>query len=178
MKILALDMASTVGFAVDGAKIVPPLTGTYRLYSGGQALGTAFYLFQGWLYDMIEQHEVELLAFEAPIMTRTDNTTLIQLLFGLSTCAMAMAGAHRIRYQPADIQKTRRHFIGNGRAPEPKPAVMARCHQLGWTPHNYDESDACAVWDWAKANFDRKNYDNATSTPPLKKIEDAARTVA
>jgi hypothetical protein len=45
----------------------------------------------------------------------------------------------------------RKHFIGNGRAPDPKAAVMFRCRQLGWNFEDDNAADALATWDYAKS---------------------------
>lgn len=157
MKILALDIATVTGWAVDGPQVCPPLSGHYRVPGGGNALGLAGLSFQEWLYDMIGLHGADQIVFEAPVMTsrgiQTNPNTMI-LLQGLAFSARAMAQARRIRAIPVSVQTWRKHFIGHGRPTNPKKAAVDQCRMLRWDPAGHDEADAMGVWAWGKAKFD------------------------
>ena len=116
---------------------------------------------------MIDMHGPDMIAFEAPMMggkgiTMTDDVAYV--LIGLAYLTDTIAASYRLRSEKKHVATIRKHFIGQGRAQNPKAAVMERCRILGWEVENHDAADAAAVWAWAKATFD-KSFRYETATP-------------
>jgi Holliday junction resolvasome RuvABC endonuclease subunit len=155
-RVLALDIATTTGFAVDrpggGDK---PLTGTFRSEHDGDDLGQAYVEFEQQLCDLIAVHAPEVLTFEAALViggkkgtTRPTNIATVRKLFGLSAVAELVGTRANLEVYEAHIQTVRRHFVGNGRAE--KPEIYDRCKLLGWDVRSMDASDAAAIWDYTR----------------------------
>jgi hypothetical protein len=165
MRVLALDLATRSGFAVDGPNTCPPIAGTYTLASKGSARGLSFLRFSEWLYEMIGAHDVGLVAYEAPIFGNVPmNKNTGTLLIGLGAMCEMMATSRNVAYFSAHIQTVRAHFVGAGRPAKPKEAVMGRCRMLGWDVPDHNAADAAAVWAYTKARFD-KGFRLEAATP-------------
>lgn len=157
-RVLALDIATTVGFAVDGPEEWKPLTGAVRFAASGDDYGRAYAGLDQWLFEFIGLHRPDVLAFEAPLIvggrtgtTRRTNAHTVRLLFGLAAVAEMVGSRAGLPVYECHIQTVRRHFVGNGRAQ--KPEVMARCRALGWEVATNDAADAAAIWDFVKSRF-------------------------
>lgn len=162
-RVLALDIATVTGFAVDrptgGDK---PLTGTFRSEHDGDDFGQAYVEFERQLCDLIAVHNPEVLTFEAALVvggnrgtTRPTNINTIRKLFGLSSVAELVGTRAGLTVYEAHIQTVRRHFCGNGRAE--KPEVYDRCRLLGWDVKSMDASDAAAIWDYTRHTLRQPN---------------------
>lgn len=151
-RVLALDLATVTGWAVDRPSGGPvPACGIFRTpFAGGDDYGSGFAAFYDWLHDMTSLHQPTLLAFEAPLDSQnTHNRQATRVLIGMATLAETVAAARGITCFETHIQTVRKHFTGSGRSQ--KPDVMYRCRVLGWQVPNHDAADACAVWDYAHA---------------------------
>lgn len=156
MRVLALDIATTTGFAVDGDGAAPR-TGTFRVRGGGNALGPAGFSFGQWLHNSIQAFEVEAVAFEAPLMGGKGvvmNANTSRLLIGLAFMVETVAHGSRMQCFEATVQQVRKHFLGHGRPSNPKQATIVRCRQFGWQVRDHNAADAAALWAYAKATLD------------------------
>lgn len=81
------------------------------------------------------------------------NPQVAYLLGGLACVVGAISFLREFKHREVSVQTVRAHFIGHGNMPgdDAKKAAKRRCHQLGWEPKNYDESDAGAVWHYGCA---------------------------
>lgn len=167
VRVLALDTSTHCGWATDALETEggPPRFGTWEL--GGyspKAVGHAF----GKLFDLIDTEikalRITHVVIEAPLNVYAHSgfkgskarkePDLSAALLGFWAIAEGAAAVNRVQMfqvQPATVRK---HFIANGRHPDPKAAVMARCRQLGWKPQNDNEGDALSIWDYAKSVLD------------------------
>jgi hypothetical protein len=163
VKIVAADIASATGLAVDGGDGRPRGL-TFRVPCGGEDLGRAGLAFSEWLYGVVAIEKPDLLAIEAPVLGNAGGRVFTsEILIGLAFMAAVVAKSRGIRFERAHVQTVRRHLLGQGRPDNPKRAVLARCRLLGWAPANDNEADAMAVWAWAKARHDRTfRYESAT----------------
>ena len=155
-RLLALDIATVSGFAIDGPEDWKPLTGTVRCTADGDDYGRAYVAFERWLTDFIAVHRPDVMAFEAPLIvggrsgtSRPTNHGTARLLFGLSAVAELVGNRAGLRVFECHIQTVRRHFTGNGRCQ--KAEVRARCRTLGWDVQSNDAADAAAIWDFARS---------------------------
>jgi hypothetical protein len=155
--VLALDIATTTGWAHDDATGQKPLSGTFRaprpagLSEEGLEYGRTFAAFRKWLVDFIGVVKPGTLAFEAPLQIVqghrakvSTNQSAIRILFGLAAIAEMTATECNLRPYECNVQTVKRHFTGSGHAD--KDAMMARCRQLGWPAQDHNGADACGVW--------------------------------
>jgi hypothetical protein len=166
MIVLALDLATNTGWAVDRDAGGSPLTGLYRLIGGGRDRGHAFMKFDRWLFDMARQTKAELIAFEAPIVGGAPtNIDMALLLIGLAAHVEMVAASLDIRAVNAAVSTVRKFFTGSGRPTNPKKATLDRCKQLRWdVGGDHNRADAAALWTYTKATNDR-TFRVETGTP-------------
>lgn len=151
MKVLALDIASNVGFAV-GAAGSAPIVGTYRLPKSFDPndFGQRFVAFDRWLTETLEVHQPRVVAFEEPIAPRgvnmLSNWSTIRFLIGLVAIAELVAHGFGCETTEANVSTVKKHWAGNGRAD--KADMIAACFRLGWKVANDHEADACGLWDY------------------------------
>lgn len=178
MRVLALDLASRTGWAVDRNDGGPPRTGTYTLYASGNTRGPAFLKFNEWLYAFAGQCNVDLLAYEAPIIGGAPiGQHEAMLLIGLAAQVEMIAAARGVDVAATAVSTVRAYFLGkgNGNLPGPKAKrlVLSRCASLGWeTGGDDNRGDAAALWCHTKAQRDPKFN---IETTPLFTAEKAAR---
>lgn len=146
-KILALDLATTTGYAlgrIGGA----PSSGQKRIGSEGDSLGAFADEFDFWLNGIVERLAPGLIYYEAPINQsgKTTAATTIKLR-GLAYHVHMIGFRHRIIVRPGNVQTVRREFCGSGHAS--KDQVVEECRRRGWSVAGTDEADAVALWWWA-----------------------------
>jgi hypothetical protein len=169
-RILALDVATTTGWAVAFAKDDKPLFGAHRAAPGGSSAGYLFLNFARWLTDMIAIHQPDAIFFEAPLDPRrigakTNAETFRRLITmaGLVEMVAQARGVNRV-YE-AEASAVRRHFIGgNPKREEAKRQTMRLARSLGCDVKGDDEADAVALFFYAAAIL---NPRNAHLTAPL-----------
>jgi hypothetical protein len=160
-RILALDIATNSGFAVDppvgSANPDRPISGSFLVKHQGDRLGDAYRLFENNVEDLIIVHRPDVFSFEAPLPRgRKDgvggaptSAHAVRKLFGLAAIAELIATRHGLEVYESNVQSARSHILrGVGRGKEQKAAVFRFCWTLGWNPIDEDASDACAVWSY------------------------------
>ena len=149
MKALALDLSTSVGFAVGDAH-APPAFGTHRLPKPGYRFDLAgpFAALDDWLGATIECLRPSLIAIEAPLLRRAGdnirsdwNTT--RLLVGLVSIAEMQARHAGVAYVEVAVTHWKQSFTGHAFAD--KRQVMTRCLQLGLDVRTDHESDAIGI---------------------------------
>lgn len=162
MKIVAFDTATRTGVAVGEAG------GTPRAWTVdlGQARTQAgrFSRMLKATRIILEEHQPDLIAVEAPITGRMEASATQLMLIGVRACVIGEAermGVRSVEYPVATIRKhflgkhfTRKHFpnLPPQRArKEIKGMVIHRCRTLGWRVDDDNQADACALWDYACA---------------------------
>ncbi len=162
MIVLALDLSTKVGFAVDSSDAGRPRTGVWKLpIASADDYGTMGLALQQWLRGLIGMSGAELLAYEAPLVRAGGgafsgaftNAHTVRIQLGFTMAAQIVAAERRLPVRAAAVQTIRKHFCGHGHAK--KPAVMERCHQLGWEIADDNAADAAACWSWAKSIHDK-----------------------
>lgn len=171
MVILALDISTACGFAVDREPSDPlhgrPRVGTWRLpglddATRVQSAAQLSELVEG----AIDVFGVAFLAVEAPVPAGQipgSNVATLQMLFALAIQACAEAERAEIGHGFFHVATVRKHFLGTGRPENPKRAVMRRCAQLGWMVADDHQADAAALWCLAKSLRDPAWAINGTS---------------
>lgn len=151
--VLALDLASTTGWAV-GEPGMMTAHGSVRFASKGASHEAIFAHAFEWMDEKIAIYDPGLVVWEAPLATSlksgftTSDTTTV--LFGLPAviglCAYRR-GIYDIR--KAETRSVRLHFIGqNPKRAQAKRLVIQQCRSHGWDPIDDNEADALAVWSY------------------------------
>ncbi|WP_056033450.1 hypothetical protein [Loktanella sp. 3ANDIMAR09] len=174
-KILALDLATTTGWAICTPG-VSMRSGSVRFAGPKEDQAMAFARYSEWLDDIFRENEITAVVYEQPMDPRhmknpktgraTTNFDTIRLLLGL--CAVTEArsricGIPRIFEAP--VQSVRKHLL-KGRPPkgEAKIAVARMLSILGYRPTDDNEADAIAIALFASAILE-PGKDIATPLP-------------
>lgn len=149
--VLALDLASTTGFAFGEPGKVPTF-GHHRFVSKGEPRAACYRQFRRWLDRMVATRKPALIVYESPaipsVMAGKTNIDTIKILIGLAEHLEEFCYDH-IELREASVSQVRSHFIGqNYKGKIAKPMVLQVCQQRGWLCETTDESDACALWDY------------------------------
>lgn len=140
MRILALDIATTVGWAVSGGP-----SGIKSFQREAKDFGRLGVAFQLWLGGMIKHHRPGLVAIEAPFMRGPSTYHLMGLCFAAHT----VASFHGLPRREVPPRKLKKFATDNGNAK--KPAMVAAVQAWGFDVTDHNEADAIAVLAWAHA---------------------------
>lgn len=151
--VLALDLATITGWA-HGKPGEAPNFGSVQFGKPGTSRAKIYRAFREWLETVwnARNHQPDLIVFESPavpsIMGGRTHVDTTKMLFGLSEHLEEWA-YEKFELREASVSQVRSHFIGgNFKSKIAKPMVMERCVELGWKTETYDQSDACALWDY------------------------------
>lgn len=167
-RVLALDLATTTGWAF-GAPGSIPRCGHLRFAKTGAPRAMVYRGFRDWLEAKwnVRDEQPDLIVFESPavpsIMAGKTNINTIKLLIGLTEHLEEWCHG-KCELQEARVADVRVHFIGqNMKSAMAKQRTLEQCQMLGWDPQDFDEADACALWDFQCAWLNPKLA--AYSTP-------------
>lgn len=163
----AFDLASVTGFAI-GSAGGDPVYGAHRLprtYRDYGAFGDAYAV---WLRGIIQEHKIDLVVYETPVLPTKTNIETLRKLYSLGTVtemvvrrlnASRSEGASVIDVLETDMQTVRAHFIGVTRAPKSivakerrawmKRRIIDQCRARGWSPEDDNAADALSILDFA-----------------------------
>lgn len=159
-KILALDIATTVGIAV-GDATGNPTAWAETLGKKGQD-DLLFSRSLALSSRLIQEHKPDLIAYEGAVGGDRSSHFLV----GIIACIRGCAANRGVPLLACNIGAVRSHFIGKhitsahykhlpkskakaaARA-EAKALVQKQCRLLGWQADGEDAADACAVWSYA-----------------------------
>lgn len=156
MRILALDLAASCGWACGSGADKAPRFGTIILpetqHSGD--FGRRFASLRRQLVTLISTELPQSVWFETPIpggRLLNTNANTLRLLSGYAAVADEVATTLGLEAREATADEWRKHFLGSarGKSKELKEAAFLKCHANGWACRNTDESDACGLWDYA-----------------------------
>ena len=153
MFVIALDVASTTGFAcghVDGAAEY----GSIRFASAGASDAAVFSAAKQWssaFFSTAKRPTIIAIERLLPpeVVRGQSNTKTIYRLAGLHGVILAEAYEHALySIEMWSTGEIRGHFIGakNYRRERAKREVMRQCRAMGWNPRNDNEGDALALW--------------------------------
>lgn len=150
MSILALDIATTTGWAF-GAVGEVPQHGTFTCPSTGDDLGRFAYSYAQWLAGKIRELQPKEIVFESPILPRETNITTLKKLYGLAVVTEFIAISEGVTCQEITAGQWRKSFLGSqypkgGTREELKRAVIDACRHMGWNPNSTDDADALGIW--------------------------------
>lgn len=174
MHLLALDIASTTGFARHGPTMLRPDCGSEK-FSG--PLGRRAHEFETWLEDNLALFRggdyaavgpITALAIEAPISTSgLTNLDTQMWLLGAHVIARKLAHQHQLKLAIVGVGTWRSFFIGRASAPKEleknerrkwlKRAVIEECAKRGNNPKDDNAADALGLLEYCRACLDPRS---------------------
>lgn len=172
--VLALDIATTTGWALHYQGLQRPFFGALRLAGGEENVGKALDQMLRFLEDLQAKlaargHGITHIFYEKPFIPGAVNSSTSERLMGL--CAVVQMFAFRIGATSCysiDISEWRKHFIGRGSGfkrtadkkhylagQDPKELAVQQCARYGWHTDIADAAEACGVLDYALSLIDR-----------------------
>jgi len=181
--VIALDLATTTGWAWHLPGMPRPFFGAERLPGEAREIGKRCDHLERWLRDtylalkpdggishfFLEEQHLGTVGGGKGKPRRTIPPATIKLLAGLSAVTQKFAyqvGAHCYE---VNIAEWRKHFIGKGtgfraRGEDPKELCIQRCAQYGWFTDLPDAAEASGILDFSLTlipNYERPWRDNA-----------------
>ena len=160
--ILAIDVASTTGWARGCVGDMEPLFGTVKFAPKGLPgnSNAIFAAAQGWMSGIMTNPPdiviVEALLPPDAMKNKTSRQVRDRLagLHGIIRAGAFRAGVGEI--SEASVGDVRAHFLGTRilKRLDAKRGVVQRCHDLDWYVTNDNEGDACALWSFAAGLID------------------------
>jgi Holliday junction resolvasome RuvABC endonuclease subunit len=152
--ILALDIATTCGFARGPVGPDGPRCGSVRFSKPGASQNAICGRALEWIIDTLKPPLPDVVAIEdllPPHVTRGKSNVdhdLLAHLHGIVMGVCFMRGVYKVhKYAVLTI---RRHFIDMSvcRKGQGKQMVQDKCRVLGWLADDADAADAAAVWSY------------------------------
>ena len=163
MKLLALDLATHLGFAF-GDEFVVERHGSYRLPKTGENIGKFLAEYIEWLDVEIDATRPDQIVFESPILPATTNLATCRKLYGLCGITELKAQHRGVECREANLMDIRRHFIGMARAPSAvlkehrrawiKDRTQSVCRSKGFLPCDDNAADALALFSYVMWSAD------------------------
>jgi crossover junction endodeoxyribonuclease RuvC len=160
-KILAIDGASTAGFAI-GAPGEEPRFST-RQFTGGGATGEVVGRFCRFMRVTLERHKPTIITYEAPYVPTAWrkgpplNARTVRRLLGLAEIIDAIAWEYQIRCYQATAGEVTAYLTGKanwGGREAKKAATIAAARRWGWAVSDDNQADALAVWAFTESILD------------------------
>jgi Holliday junction resolvasome RuvABC endonuclease subunit len=141
MKLLfALDMSTNVGWA-RMRRYEPPTFGTLPLKGD---TSTKIGSFSVWLDEQFAVAPFDGLAWERPLLLRTDTVQLLELLYGLVGVAHAFRWRRSLPYRDIDVSTVKIALTGSARA-DKDMMVVGAMQTMGWEIEDHHQADAGGV---------------------------------
>jgi len=150
--VLALDLATAVGWAYGLPELREPMFGTWWLPKIG-GFGGRLASFENALIPFLEEHQPRVVVCEAPLPLPAQNDMRVcRQQLGLSAIAYKEAYRASAAAEEIDAITVRMAILGfarprNGKI---KEAVTAWCHSRGWRVPDHNAADACMIWEWRR----------------------------
>ena len=148
MRLLALDLGTTTGWAMSG---VTP-TGKLQTQSSSQSFkpgrfdggGMRYLRMRAWLDEMHRLSPFDRLAFEE--VRRHLGVDAAHAYGGFLATLTAWCEEHAIPYEGVPVGTIKKHLTGNGAAS--KELMITKIKALGYSPKDDNEADALALLHW------------------------------
>lgn len=142
-RLLALDLSTMTGFAVMERGRAPHF-GTWRAppETVGE-YGRRYSALRQWLVEMHQVHQLDGIAFEAPIMKPTDDMHMLRVLIGFAVIVEEVAGSLKLECVEVPVPTVKKALTGDAYAKKDK-MIAAACRR-GWAVADDHQADAGAV---------------------------------
>lgn len=153
IEILALDLATTTGWARGSPELEIPMSGFVRFGTAESSANSIFGAALTWFSDfMRSEPRPTMLVLEALLPPQAKlgatSTAVRDRLAGLHGIARSVAHLRGIyEISTANVLDVRQHFCFDRHAG--KQGVFDKCRMLGWPVKDLNQSDACAIWSYA-----------------------------
>ncbi|WP_255607004.1 crossover junction endodeoxyribonuclease RuvC [Brucella intermedia] len=141
VKILALDLGTTTGFAVGGVDHM--ISGTWNLkpgrYDGG---GMRYVKFRQKLNEIHSAYGLELVYFEE--VRRHKGVDAAHVYGGFLASLTAWCEENNVPYEGLPVGEIKKTWTGSGNAS--KDAMINECIRRGFSPKDDNEADAIAMY--------------------------------
>jgi hypothetical protein len=157
--VLALDLATTTGWAWHRPGMPRPYFGAFRLPGNAQEVGQAGDALERWLRDLFivnkSEGGISHIFFEAQHLAGGKmNIDTIYKLISLGGITEKFGYQIGAKVYKVHISEWRKHFIGRGSGfgsvkDAAKNMAVARCAEYGWHTDVHDAAEACGILDFA-----------------------------
>lgn len=148
MKILAVDMATKSGWAVNASSGI--ISGTENMKKKTtESRGMVFIRFESWLEEMIKLHKPKLVVYERPHARGRAANEVLNGMLGFLT---KLCEKHSIDYSDCPSTTLKKFATGVGNAGKDK---MMEAFRERWGVDPIDDNEADARWllVWAQSEF-------------------------
>lgn len=146
MRLLAFDASSTTGWASFASARSQPVLGDFDLNSSTNYGAVALDM-QRHVLALLDKHQPEVVAFEAPIFLPRDRWHTRRLLTCLVVVIELVACMRGLRCIEVDPSTVKAALCGP--RPKGKPAskddMLVAAVRMGWPVANHHQADACGV---------------------------------
>ena len=162
--VLALDLATTTGWAVHRASMDRPFYGSLQLPRNPQVIGPAGLKLWNWLLEKHSAYQFTHIAYEEQHIamqkkrgpggikeTVTLDMNVAKKLIGLAAITEMFCEAAEISCWAVPIGTWRKHFLGKGtgmKRAEVKQACLTQCEAFGWPTTDDNAAEACGILDY------------------------------
>ena len=155
IKILALDMATKLGWATNVA--LPVASGVEVFDVGrGASPGSRYFKFVKWVQDRIKEIQPDLVVYEQASQRGGSAT---EILIGFTTHLQSVCFIKKIEHVAIRADHIKIHATGKGKA-EKEDMIKACVSKLGIVP--IDDNHCDALW---ILNYGLENYDTVPLIP-------------
>jgi hypothetical protein len=173
--VLALDLATTTGWALHRPGMQRPFFHAFTLPGGPRDVGEPAAALEEWLRDKMREMRagggISHFFYEAQHITPNINMETTARLIGLAAIVDKFAFQTKAKAYSVDIGTWRKHFIGRGSGfkrekvwnekkqkmvngkylpgEDPKELAVQRCEQYGWHTDIHDAAEACGILDYS-----------------------------
>lgn len=171
MTTLALDLATEMGYAL--------LRANGRIESGSvkfqpkakEGEGMRWVHFKRWLVDTKASNPgLRRITYELVVGGVPGQVYAAQIYGGFVAILQVFCEHHQIEYGGVHVGTIKKRWTGNGAAK--KPAMVARCKELGFNVENHNEADAIALLHVALDRVPALPLEAQVKKRPLRKDSD------
>lgn len=156
MRTLALDLATTTGWAFHMPGMPNPHFGAFRLNGSPGQVGRKMDQLLGFMAETSDTYGgVDNIVFEAQHVAAKMNPDTVYMLFALAASVELFARWNGAKVWKAHIAEWRKHFLGRGSSfmdkgvkISAKELAIRRCADYGWHTDIADAAEACGVLDY------------------------------
>jgi crossover junction endodeoxyribonuclease RuvC len=139
---LALDLATTTGFAIHRADGRIESGRTHFNTKKGEGEGMRYVRFRAWLIEQKNVHAVDRVAYEL-VMAHGPGAQAGHVYGGLLAILQSFCEHHRITYHGHHVGTIKKAWTGKGNAS--KDEMVASAIARGFKPIDHNEADAIAL---------------------------------
>jgi hypothetical protein len=180
--VLALDLATTTGWAWHSVEMPRPFFGAFRLPGDPGEVGKPADALESWLFTMYERSvnagaPITHWFFEQQHIGANVDVRNVYRLIALGGIVEKVAwqlkppGQSKVWCYGVPIQSWRKHFLGRGSGfkrdhtkkgkpylpgEDPKEIAIQKCGEFGWFTDVADAAEACGILDYALAEIGDK----------------------